>query len=159
MRALALDPGGTTGYAIGSWYEPYNEMLLRVGELPFTLDELFKFIDDFISHAETNEAHIIYEDFQYRNVARAGLDLTPVKLIGIIELYRERFEPFVGFYKQTAATGKAFWSDDKLKAECIYARGRKHGRDATRHLMQWLSFGPGCQYVDVNNVNFILEIK
>lgn len=157
MRVLALDPGGTTGYAILKLNRDAGHTL-TVGEAKWSLvemhDELERFIND-----EAEATHIIYEDFSYRNASRAGLDLTPVKLIGIIEYYREQYEPFVGFHKQSAATGKAFWSDDKLKAKDIYAKGRKHGRDATRHLMQWLAFGPGSAFVNVNELTIKLEVK
>jgi hypothetical protein len=87
-----------------------------------------------------------------------GLDLTPVKLIGIIELYSDRFEPSVSFYKQSAATGKAFWSDEKLKAKDVYAKGRKHARDAVRHFMQWATFGPGSQYMTLDKLTLRLHL-
>ncbi len=158
MKALALDPGKTTGYAV-AYVGGDGSMDIEVGEEAFSLDGIYEFIERFIGVEQTHTpAHIIYEDFNYRNASRAGLDLTPVKMIGIIELYKERFEPFVGFHKQSAATGKAFWSDDKLKAKGIHAKGRKHGRDATRHLMQWLSFGAGSQYANVNDLSIQLEV-
>jgi hypothetical protein len=158
VKALALDPGKTTGYAM-AYVGSDGTMDIEVGEEAFSLDGMYMFIDAFIGVDESHKpAHIIYEDFTYRNASRGGLDLTPVKMLGIIELYRERFEPMVGFHKQSAATGKAFWSDDKLKAKGIHAKGRKHGRDATRHLMQWLSFGPGSQFARVNDLSITLEV-
>lgn len=157
MKALALDPGGTTGYAIVKLNRDAGHMLI-VGESKWSLVEMHDVLERFIND-EAETTHIIYEDFNYRNASRAGLDLTPVKLIGIIEYFREQFEPFVGFHLQSAATGKAFWSDDKLKARNMYAKGRKHGRDATRHLMQWLSFGAGSQFCDMNDIEFKLEIE
>lgn len=158
MKALALDPGKTTGYAIAYLNEATKEMEIEVDEEAFTMHEMYEFVEACISIGEDPNVHIIYEDFSYRNQARAGLDLTPVKLIGIIELYKERYEPFVGFHKQSAATGKAFWSDDKLKEYGIYRRGKKHGRDATRHLMQWLAFGPGSQYAFISDLTINLEV-
>jgi len=155
VKALALDPGKTTGYAIahltGGWLD------LEVGEEAFSLDGMYQFIDVFIGDSRES-THVIYEDFSYRNAARGGLDLTPVKMIGIIELYKERYEPMVSFTKQSAATGKAFWSDDKLKAKLAHARGRKHGRDATRHLLQWFAFGAGSQFANVNELAIKLEV-
>ena len=91
--------------------------------------------------------HLIYEDFQYRNHARMNLDLTPAKLIGVIELFLERCVN-VTEYRQTPAMGKSFYTDEKLKQLNAYAVGRQHGRDATRHLLQWANFGPGGQWIE-----------
>jgi hypothetical protein len=158
VKALALDPGKTTGYAV-AYVGTDGTMDIEVGEEQFSLNGLYEFIDAFIGVDESHRpANIIYEDFSYRNASRAGLDLTPVKMIGIIEMYKEKYEPFIGFHLQSAATGKAFWSDDKLKAKGIHAKGRKHGRDATRHLMQWLTFGPGSKYANVDELSYKLEV-
>jgi hypothetical protein len=157
VRALALDPGKTTGWAVAALNHGVN-LDVEVGEDAFSLDSLYEFIDAFINTSGYSPLHVIYEDFTYRNASRGGLDLTPVKMIGIIELFRERYEPIVGFHLQSASTGKAFWSDPKLKEANIYAKGRKHGRDATRHLMQWMAFGPGSRYGYVNAMNMSLEI-
>ena len=156
MKALALDPGKTTGYAVG--YVNDGTLDIEVGEEQFSLNGLYEFIDAFIGMTVGVPTHIIYEDFSYRNASRSGLDLTPVKMIGVIEMFKEKFEPFVSFHLQTAASGKAFWSDDKLKNKGIHAKGRKHGRDATRHLMQWLAFGAGSQYANVDVLSYKLEV-
>jgi hypothetical protein len=160
VRALAIDPGGTTGYAMGYLDVNANELTIECGQQEWSMGDMYEMLDNWIAgESENMPVHVIYEDFSYRNAARAGLDLTPVKLIGIIELYKERYEPNVGFTKQSAATGKAFWNNDKLKAKGIYARGKDHGRDATRHLMHWLAFGAGSQYGDVNTMKFMLEVN
>jgi hypothetical protein len=43
--------------------------------------------------------------------------------------------------EQTAQTGKAFWTDDKLKAFGVFEKGQKHARDSLRHALQYLTFG------------------
>jgi hypothetical protein len=156
VRVLALDPGKTTGYACGYLNDARN-MEFEVGEEQFSLGDMYEFLEGFIG-SHVHPTHVVYEDFTYRNASRGGLDLTPVKMLGIIELYRERYEPMVGFHKQSAATGKAFWSDPKLKEIGLHARGKKHGRDATRHLLQWLAFGAGSQFARVNDLSFTLEV-
>jgi hypothetical protein len=153
LVALALDPGRTTGYVIAIHD---NVLKLYVNEDQLSLMQLEQLLASLMANSNL---HIIYEDFEYRNMARTGLDLTPVKLIGIIEFYREKYEPFVYFYKQSAATGKAFWSDDKLKQAGAYKVGKKHGRDATRHLLQWAKFGAGAQYIDLDKVEIVLIDK
>jgi len=147
LIVIALDPGKTTGYTIGTYDD---ELRLFVEEAMMSLVEMEELLLGFISSC--SNLHIVYEDFEYRNYARTGLDLTPVKLIGIIEYLREKYEPFVKFYKQSAATGKAFWSDDKLKQHNAYKVGKRHGRDSTRHLLQWAMFGAGSQYIDFDHL-------
>jgi len=152
MVVLAIDPGKTTGYAIAVCDDVLK---LLVQEDRLSLAEMDQLLIDLIQDSQPN-LHVIYEDFEYRNYARSGLDLTPVKLIGVIELVRERYEPFVHFYKQSAATGKAFWSDEKLKQVGAYKVGKKHGRDATRHFLQWAKFGPGAEHIDLDKIEIVL---
>jgi hypothetical protein len=93
-----------------------------------------------------HRVHIVYEDFQYRNMPRTGLNLMPVKLIGVIEIFQERYEPLVSFTKQSPSTGKTYYSDQRLKDLGVWPKGLKHGRDAIRHLLQWYTFGYGSQF-------------
>lgn len=150
MNILAIDPGKTTGLCFANLHED-RLLRLAVHEAEYSLGAMYNLLRH-LTDARPNRTHVIYEDFEYRNYARMGLDLTPVKIIGVIELFREWHEPFVGFYKQSAATGKAFYTDTKLKELGVYAVGKKHGRDATRHLLQWANFGAGGQFMDVTQI-------
>jgi hypothetical protein len=146
-RLLALDPGGTTGYAAGILISPitrivYDQAKLNENQLYAMLEEL-------------QPDHIICEDFEYRNRARAGLDLTPPRLIGVVRLYGAHTGARV--HMQKAAKGKGFYTDDKLKKLDLYIKGRPHGRDALRHLLHWLTFGVG--YGLAGDPQFILEGK
>jgi hypothetical protein len=156
IKILSLDPGVTTGVCVGGYTD--NVLKLLVDQQQWTVGMLYDYLGGFLAdNTERAEPiHVIYEDFSYRNRARAGLDLTPVKLIGIIELYRERYEPFVSFTKQSAAAGKGFFTDEKLKDLNCYTTGKQHGRDATRHLLQWANFGAGSQWIDFPNTKIEL---
>lgn len=151
IRVLSLDPGATTGYALAA--SNGQRIRISVDEKQFTLDEMYHLLERHRQHAD---AHVIYEDFAYRNVSRMGLDLTPVKMIGIIELFKERYEPFVTFTKQTAAQGKYFYSDTTLRELGVYKKGKKHGRDATRHLLYWINFGAGGEFIKADEVTMEL---
>lgn len=140
-RFLALDPGRTTGWCLAALQDEQLKMV--VGQNVMTGLELWDSINAIVLD------YLIYEDFEYRNYSRAGLDLTPVKIIGVIELILEGSMTLIGC-KQKAATGKAYYNDDKLKKYGVYARGFQHGRDATRHLMHFLTFGPGSQFGDID---------
>jgi hypothetical protein len=145
---LALDPGVTTGFCVGTHVK--DKLYVSPNEGQFSLGEIETLMRNFLGLSAN--LNVVYEDFSYRNVARMGLDLTPVKVIGIIELFEEKFEPFVPFHKQSAATAKGFFTDAKLKNMGIYKVGVQHGRDATRHLLHWANFGPGGGYIDLLTV-------
>ncbi len=134
---LSLDPGVTTGYVIANLQG--RRISIEVGQAEWTLMQVFERLREVCIN---RGSHIVYETFEYRNASRRGLNLTPVKIIGVIELMQEWF-PSRGFYPQTAAQGKGFYSDDKLKELGVYVKGKPHGRDATRHLLHWLNFGYG----------------
>lgn len=153
-RILALDPGVTTGYAAALYTE--RRLSIAVDEQVWTPGGLYQWLNVYIAESELPTT-IIFESFEYRNKPRTGLNLTPVELIGVINIFRERYEPFVEFVIQSAASGKSFFSDDKLKQMGAYKRGKKHGRDATRHLLQWANFGAGGKYIDLQNCEIILS--
>lgn len=149
MNCLALDPGKRTGWCYGVLDQTRNVLVLEPNEDELSLSAVYEKLSKFI---ECGGEHIIYEDFQYRNFSRAGLDLTPVKVQGVIELFREWHEPFISFTCQSPATGKAFYSDDRLKSLGVYwGHGKGHARDATRHLLQWAGFGAGSVHLDLVN--------
>lgn len=140
---LALDPGKTTGYCLG--VHTGDMLYLAPEEDQLSVRELLELLQAFCGIYGHNK-YVVYEDFQYRNYARMGLDLTPVKMIGIIELCQDLY-PDVRFDKQSASTGKTFFSNDELKRLGVYwGHGKGHGRDASRHLLQWMTFGPGSQF-------------
>jgi sulfur transfer complex TusBCD TusB component (DsrH family) len=149
---LAIDPGVTTGYCQAKLDN--GILLMAPRETKLTLLKMETMLLDAINRYPQS-LHIIYEDFQYRNVARTGLNLYPVKLIGVIELVQEKY-PSVGFYKQSASTGKGYWSDEALREIGVYQRGTPHGRDAQRHLLHWLAFKEGSQYVDIEQLTMKL---
>lgn len=138
MRVIALDPGGTTGYAIAVLDDP-RSFGFCYAQKKFDEAGLSRLITQIHPH------HIVCEDFEYRNKARAGLDLTPVKLIGVVNYLCQimRYE----LTMQKAAVGKGHFTDDRLKQLQVYQKGVPHGRDACRHLLHWLTFGKGHQYV------------
>jgi hypothetical protein len=138
MRVIAIDPGGVTGYCYARIengcieYAPF-QMQDDVEDL---WDRLYKFSPD----------HTIIEDFEFRGGARRGLDLFPVQLIGVTYLYHNKFNPRARLHIQKAATGKAYYTDAVLKRNGLYVRGCAHGMDASRHLLQWFTFGYGHKY-------------
>ena len=146
LRALSLDPGGTTGYAICD-INNVNSVSIAWDQATMNPAELTELLE------AVNPDEIICEDFEYRNRARAGLDLTPPKLIGVVQLYCSKGCPL---HMQKAAVGKGHYSDRRLKTQGMYRRGTPHGRDALRHLLHWLTFKGGGKYIDLLSVDINL---
>lgn len=137
MIWLAIDPGKTTGFCIGQ----KDGTSLRLSPAQYELGhlEFYAFLD------RSQATYLICESFEYRNRARAGLDLTPVELIGVVKLFDEQRE-HQHVYFQSPAQGKGHFTDQKLKDLGVYKRGVPHGMDATRHLLHWYTFGAGYKF-------------
>lgn len=144
---LSLDPGRTTGYClarmnVGTCELAYNEAQLSPADLLLTLQDI-------------EPEAIIYEDFNFRNrqKQRDKVDLFSVQLIGVIEAYAS-LNPSTGLKKQTPAQGKGHYNDDALKRLGLYQQGTVHGRDAARHMLQYMTFGPGWVLFGGNEPSF-----
>jgi len=137
---VALDPGRTTGYAIGSIDE--DRMYIRYGQKKWNHLELLTFL------RERQSDHIVCESFVYRQGSTEGADLYPCELIGIVELAHQTFQPQpTVYYQNSSAQGKtAYFGNARLKQMGLYIRGLDHGRSALKHLLQWTQFGPGSVY-------------
>jgi hypothetical protein len=139
VRVIAIDPGGITGYCyarIEKGYIVYHPFQVQ-DDVEDLWDRLFKFKPDCT----------VIEDFEFRSgQRRTGLDLFPVQLIGVVNLYHNKFAPQARLFVQKAATGKAYYTDQVLKRNGLYIRGCAHGMDASRHLLQWFTFGAGHKF-------------
>jgi len=137
---LALDPGRTTGYALGYRHETLD---IAYGETRFSHGELWDFLRN------VNPHFIVCESFDYRRLK--DVDLYPCELIGIVHLYASMQERSVFLQKPSIQGSKdAYWSDAKLKEYDLYKKGTEHGRSALKHLLYWLQFGHGAQFGEVD---------
>jgi hypothetical protein len=127
---IAIDPGVTTGLAIiKDPYSPWTIELAQLGPAPHHL-ELHRVL------CEMRPLRIVCESFENRGQSAAVF--APVEYIGVIRMFCQMSKCEV--YWQNAATGKAFWTDDKLRRAGLYLPGLKHARDATRHYAYWRTF-------------------
>jgi hypothetical protein len=150
VRILALDPGGTTGYAIAEIPLP-GLVELAYSQRKMDESELWDFLD------AVQPNHIVCEDFEYRNKPPTGLDLTPIKLIGVVNLFATNRNVRPELYMQKAAVGKGHFTDLRLKTLNVYQKGVPHGRDAARHLLHWFTFGPGFKLVKEPKLELVNE--
>lgn len=125
---MAFDPGLHTGLCI--FWPAVNRMSTD------ELDSLESVWDQLSRH---DPSVVVYESFHWQS--RRSVDFTPIEVIGVIKLWcklnGKKLEP------QTPSQGKAFWTDDKLKRANLYVVGSPHKRDATRHMLHYLTFNQG----------------
>ena len=144
--ALALDPGLTTGAAVGTLKD--GHMLIRATQHKFDHLELWQQLE------LLNPDYLITEDFEFRRGRRDGLILYSLELIGVMEIWTSlKHKPL---FRQSASKGKGYYSDAVLKKNEVYMPGKGHAMDATRHLLQWYTFEWGYQF---NTKGFSLEPK
>ena len=159
LRAIALDPGITTGIVtigLSTTGFPGLEIYQEVD----SCYELYQLLE----HLRPNQ--IICEDFEYRSWEKS-VELFSVQLIGVANLYTQRIAdcisppyatPPVELVLQKAATGKAFYTDQKIKDLDLWVPGQPHGMDALRHMLYWLTFGSGFQFKDqVNKLGIMIK--
>lgn len=77
---------------------------------------------------------LVCESFQYRQ-AQSNADLSGVEVIGLVKEWSRQFSIPISF--QSPAEGKFYWTDEKLKRIGLYTPGKRHSRDATRHLLYY----------------------
>lgn len=145
---LAIDPGVTTGYAFAVIDEVTGLLKYYPHQMVDDIDDLWRRLILF------KPRHVIIEDFDHRGKARTGLNYFPVQLIGVTRLWSLITVEQTACHLQKAATGKAYYTDNLLKQMSLYVRGKPHAMDASRHLLQWFTFGSGYQYNKSNKTDF-----
>lgn len=136
---LAIDPGVTTGYAWAAITERKVESI-GAGEGDYTEAELWGLL------SSVSPAAIVAESFEFRQRARDGLVLQSRNLLGVCILWTTLRN--VPYFEQSASKGKGFFTDEKLRSVQAYWKGLGHARDATRHLLYWITFGAGSRLLD-----------
>jgi hypothetical protein len=167
LCVLALDPGGSTGWAayqaevitLSATTIEFRDERITQGQLG--PEKHHRELYNLLGHMHTTNYFIVCESFEYRQDQRANVVLISKEYIGVVELFcQERNSTLpddvqVHHVPQTAATGKGFWypkvpgkkaswDPTRLKAVGLYhptTEGR-HVNDATAHLLYWLSEGP-----------------
>jgi len=145
---IALDPGGTTGWAtFNADYvegpdgaELYNAEW-RCGQLDG--GKHHKELAILLEMNHTQHYQIVCESFEYRNRSRPGLELVSKEYIGVAELVaQDRKLPPVVY--QTAAQGKvrnkttAFVKPTNLKRLGLWIPGNDHAMDGYGHLLYYI---------------------
>ena len=133
MKAVAFDPGGTTGVATLHLHD--DGIIKTDGWQVKTTFEVYSLLES----AKWDQ--VIYESFRYER--RGNVNLKPVEVIGVIKLACEmKGLPLV---PQTPSTGKGWWYK-KLETVGLWTPKMPHANDAMAHLLHWFTFTFGNDY-------------
>jgi hypothetical protein len=163
FRILALDPGGTTGWAYCDFNYPildYKTLSISLDDFKFTSghigpgdhhSELFDFITGLYRRngPEIPDLELVCESFEFRqhinkDEAKTKVELMSKEYIGIVKLIAEQCEIPLAF--QTASAAKHLVPDKgpqanvKLKQLGVYQPVTHwvHAMDAMRHLLFYM---------------------
>jgi hypothetical protein len=157
MRVIAIDPGLMTGYCYAR-VTPENKVEFYPFQMMDEVDDLWNRLHEF------HPRYIICEDFQFRgghHRAATGINYFPIQLIGVARLYELTAPHQVALYLQNPAQGKSYYTNAVLKKRGYIPHGMftkvEHGIDATRHLLQWFTFGAGYQFI-TNEQDFAVRM-
>jgi hypothetical protein len=146
-RVISFDPGGTTGVA-ALVLDTFTQPEIPTGDVSKWMDTTVGWHVDHIgpeSHhvplwfllEQFRPTSVVCESFEFRQgKQRAGIVLDSKEYIGVIKLWCALNK--VPLIMQTAATGKGFVTDEKIKALDLWVPGKKHAMDAMRHLITYL---------------------
>jgi len=124
-RIMAIDPGGTCGFATCGPDMSDNK----------AFQKKFALHDQFLQ--ELNEFYpdiLVMEKFLVTHRDKA--DYTAIEYIGLGRWFAERRR--IPFILQSPSMGKGYFTNDKLKRLNVYLPGRPHAMDAMRHLYQFM---------------------
>ena len=149
-RVIALDPGGTTGWAM--WqdtkfpgtFEGRDEKVwehFTCGQIG--PEEHHEELYELLERMQTHKFIVICESFEFRQSDnhREGTVLISREYIGVAKLFTKRrggLNLQVHYVSQSPSQAKGFVSDEKLKAMGLYVPGQRHARDALKHLVYYL---------------------
>lgn len=136
MIYVAMDPGGTTGWA--AWRSEDDAFFSGETEGRF---EFRKQFDSFVSSAGPDEMTFIIEDFTISaRTVTTKLDYSALRIIGYVELECERLGYTLEWQRPGQIKSKStVGTDINLKKLDWYRAGMGgHANDAARHLLVFL---------------------
>lgn len=131
MRVTSLDPGGTTGVA------QYRDGTITTHSLTGDRHHLELWCDLLVFGPDV----VISERYEYQiRPGAVSVDLIAREYIGVADVFtkiKSSKQRPVEFVLQPTSC-KQFWDDSKLKKVSLWVSS-KHERDATRHLLYYLT--------------------
>lgn len=130
-RIIALDPGGTTGWATLTIDLKKRTHEFKSGHLGPQKHHNSLMV--LLENQHVRDTYVVSESFEFRQRARDNLVLVSLEYIGVTKLFCETRD--VPLFMQTAAMGKGFAKDVHIKKLGLWTPGYKHAMDAMRHLL------------------------
>lgn len=137
---LALDPGETTGWSVLRVSPEHIELIVQGQFSTWPLDEALPGLTQLLDVYEPN--FLVFESYHiysWRLNEHSFNEVPTIQIIGMIKTLS--LQRSINFGEQTAQTGKAFFTDPRLKMLGLYFEGQKHARDSLRHACQFVTFG------------------
>lgn len=131
---LAVDPGGTTGWAL--WNR--EDGLAAVGEDDF--EHFTRRVDNWSRNMSIRgfSGAIVCERYTIgKGTLEKTRQNTPLEIIGVCRYFALKYGH--NFELQSPSDAKSFTTNEKLKRLGWYTRGKQHGNDAVRHLVLYLA--------------------
>lgn len=127
---LAVDPGGTTGWASGYYKGVYPEF--HSGEVRDWMEWCAR-VHSILMAGDFDWTVVVERYTVTSETAKKTRQYDALEIIGVLRYLCHLTEtPFV---MQTPAEAKAFATDRKLHHMGWFTRGRGHANDAARHLL------------------------
>lgn len=134
-----FDPGGTTGWVYAKVEKGQPFELVEAEQAQFTPRDLYSLCD------RLRPEHVVAESFAFRQgKQRPKVVLISRDLLGVLNLWCDQHD--VPLTLQRPADAKPYATDAKLRALDLWFVGAEHARDAARHFIWWLTFGPGFKH-------------
>lgn len=153
---LALDPGGTTGWVKQGQYAQASEFVWGQLEESNHHNKLWSLLTMAVGEALSLSVpcYIVYERFEFRHEERDRdkIEYISAEYNGVVKLFGQNNHPHVKLVEQGASQAKDFFTDDKLRHLGLWVPGKKHARDAMRHLLYFITFTQGDK-------RFLMKLK
>lgn len=158
---LAVDPGGTTGYAgirldlatVLRGRAPISRAIQEwtCGQIDGDENEQILYLKNYI--LKVTSCAVVIEDFSLRKFNRDRELLAPVRVTAALEWAIWQTDRVtkqnIHIIKQMPALAMTCATDDRLKRTGLYRKGEEHARDAVRHAVTYLRRltepGPGLR--------------
>lgn len=135
MRILAVDPGGTTGWAV------WEDGKVRYGQLPggtLAVKPLVDWIaDTYLMGRQVSSAVIIERYTIGERTVKFSRQSDALEITGVMKYEAARHG--IRSKLQLPVDAKRMFTDERLKAFGWWATGEEHARDALRHLGLYLA--------------------
>lgn len=142
MRVLAVDPGGTTGWAFRD-----DRGEVRWGQVPGGLEgfvDTMTFGSDFEASSVFEPVHyntptvLVIERYTIQErTTKFSRQMDAPEIIGHLKGLARKLD--IEVVMQQPAQAKRLFTDDRLRQFGWWAKGEEHARDALRHLGYYLA--------------------